>query len=193
MEPRFFATRAAWRAWLARHHAGATEVLVGFHKNGSGRPSMTWPESVDEALCFGWIDSIRRRIDDDSYSNRFTPRKRGSSWSARNVQRVGELRELGLMAPAGLAAFEAREEGRTGQYSYEQAPRVLEGPFEARLRRNATAWRFWQEQPPSYRRAASHWVVSPKQASTRERRLETLIEDCAAARLIKPMRYGRNA
>jgi uncharacterized protein YdeI (YjbR/CyaY-like superfamily) len=168
-------------------------VLVGFRKKGSGSPSLTWPESVDEALCFGWIDSIRRRIDDDSYSNRFTPRKRGSSWSARNVQRVGELRELGLMTPAGLTAFEAREEGRTGQYSYEQAPRDLEGRFQARLRRDAAAWRFWQAQSPSYRRAASFWVMSPKQASTRERRIETLIEDCAAARPIKPMRYGRSA
>jgi uncharacterized protein YdeI (YjbR/CyaY-like superfamily) len=113
MKPRFFANPAEWRAWLEEHHATAREVIVGFHKKGSGRPSITWPESVDQALCFGWIDSVRRRIDDDSYSNRFTPRRPRSTWSAVNVRRVGELRELGLMTPAGLAAFGARENGRS--------------------------------------------------------------------------------
>ena len=120
MEPTFFATPEDFRAWLEAHHDTATELLVGFHKKGSGRPSITWPESVDQALCFGWIDGVRRRIDDDSYSIRFTPRKQRSNWSVVNVRRVGELTELGLMRPAGLAAFERRSDDRTAIYAYEQ-------------------------------------------------------------------------
>ena len=120
MEPTFFATPEDFRAWLEEHHDTETELLVGFHKKGSGRPSITWPESVDQALCFGWIDGVRRRIDDDSYSIRFTPRKQRSTWSAVNVRRVGELTELGLMRPAGVAAFERRSDDRTAIYAYEQ-------------------------------------------------------------------------
>jgi uncharacterized protein YdeI (YjbR/CyaY-like superfamily) len=192
MRPRFFASPEAWRAWLEEHHATDMEVVVGFRRKVTRRPSMTWPEAVDQALCFGWIDGIRRRIDDESYSNRFTPRRRGSSWSAINVMRVGELRRLGLMRAAGLAAFEARQDARTGQYSYERASRDLDAPFEARLRGDPAAWRYWQAQAPSYRRVASHWVMSAKQAATRERRLAGLIEDSAAGRPIKPLRYGGN-
>ena len=193
MKPRFFATAANWRAWLEEHHATAPEVVVGFYRKGSRKPSVTWPEAVDQALCFGWIDGIRRRIDDESYSNRFTPRRRASNWSVINVKRVRELRALGLMRPAGLAAFEAREDARTGQYSYEQAGRELEPELEARLRANAEAWRYWQAQPAGYRRTVSHWITSAKQPATRERRLASLIEDSAAGRPIKPMRYGQRS
>jgi len=193
LKPRFFATAANWRAWLEEHHATAPEVVVGFYRKGSRKPSVTWPEAVDQALCFGWIDGIRRRIDDESYSNRFTPRRRGSNWSVINVKRVGELRALGLMRPAGLAAFEAREDARTGQYSYEQAGRELEPELEARLRANAEAWRYWQAQPAGYRRTVSHWITSAKHPATRERRLASLIEDSAAGRPIKPMRYGQRS
>jgi uncharacterized protein YdeI (YjbR/CyaY-like superfamily) len=192
MRPRFFASPESWRAWLEQHHATDMEVVVGFRRKASRRPSMTWPEAVDQALCFGWIDGIRRRIDDESYSNRFTPRRRGSNWSAVNVKRVGELFRLGLMRPAGLAAFEARQDARTGQYSYERASRDLDALFEARLRGDPAAWRYWQAQAPSYRRVASHWVMSAKQAATRERRLAALIQDSAAGRPIKPLRYGGN-
>ncbi len=138
MEPIFFATPADFRAWLEEHHATETELIVGFHKKSSGRPSITWPEAVDQALCFGWIDGVRRRIDDDSYSNRCTPRKPRSNWSAINVKRVAELTELGLMHPAGLAAFERRSDDRTAIYAYEQRQTAkLEPAMEARFKEDA--------------------------------------------------------
>lgn len=188
MEPRFFATRAEFRAWLAAHHADADELLVGFYKKASGRPSITWPESVDEALSFGWIDGIRRRIDDESYSIRFTPRRRRSTWSAVNIKRAGELIEEGRMTPAGLAAFEARDEARSAIYSYEQRHKAaLEPEQEARLRANAAAWDWFQSRPPAWRRGAIYWVTSAKRADTRERRLTTLIEAAAAGRMPKAL------
>lgn len=188
MTPTFFATPAEFRAWLEEHHAAATELLVGFHKKGSGRPSITWPESVDQALCFGWIDGVRRRIDDESYTIRFTPRKARSTWSAVNVRRVAELTAQGRMRPAGLAAFERRSGDRTGIYSYEQRRQAALGEeHERRFRENAKAWEWFQSQPPWYRRAAAWWVISPKRDDTRERRLATLIEDSAAGRPVKPL------
>src|SRR3954451_10588727 len=141
VQPRFFATPAEFRAWLAEHHETETELLVGFHKKGSGRPSITWPESVDEALCFGWIDGVRRRIDDEAYSIRFTPRKAHSMWSAINIKRVAELIEDGLMRPAGLAAFERRSEERSGIYSYEQRKAArFDADQEREFRANEAAW-----------------------------------------------------
>jgi uncharacterized protein YdeI (YjbR/CyaY-like superfamily) len=191
VEPRFFATPDEFRAWLAEHHETAGELLVGFHKKGSGRPSMTWPESVDQALCFGWIDGIRRRIDDDAYSIRFTPRKRTSTWSTVNVRRMGELIEAGLVAPMGLAAFEARREDRSGIYGHERAtPAELEADQQRRLEADAEAWAWFSAQAPSYRRTAIHWVVSAKRPETRERRLAALIEDSRAGVKVKPLRWG---
>jgi uncharacterized protein YdeI (YjbR/CyaY-like superfamily) len=185
-KPRFFTSAAEFRAWLETHHARATEIVVGYYKRGTDKPSLTWPESVDEALCFGWIDGVRHSIDDERYQIRFTPRKPSSKWSAVNRRRVAALIAEGRMHPAGLAAFEAR--GADTDYSYEGTRRrELDGEALARLRANAKAWRFGQAQPPWYRRAASHWVTSAKQEATRERRLETLISDCAAGRTIKPL------
>jgi uncharacterized protein YdeI (YjbR/CyaY-like superfamily) len=188
MEPTFFATPADFRAWFEANHADHGELLVGFHKKGSGRPSITWPESVDEALCFGWIDGVRRSIDGDSYSIRFTPRKPRSIWSAVNTRRAQELIEEGRMTPPGLAALERRDEKRSGVYSFERGEAAkLDAEQERRFRAAAGAWEWFQSRPPSYRRAALHWVVSAKRAETRERRLATLIEDSANGRTIKPL------
>jgi uncharacterized protein YdeI (YjbR/CyaY-like superfamily) len=188
MEPTFFATPADFRAWLERHHESHTELIVGFHKRGSGRPSITWPEAVDQALCFGWIDGVRRRIDDTRYSIRFTPRKARSTWSAVNVKRMKELVDQGLVASTGLAAFERRADDRTAIYSYEQRKSArLEPDQERRLRADDRAYAFFESQPPSYRRAAIHWVTSAKKPETRERRLAQLIADSAAGRTVPPL------
>jgi uncharacterized protein YdeI (YjbR/CyaY-like superfamily) len=185
MDPTFFATPDAFRAWLQEHHETESELLVGFHKKGSGRPSITWPESVDQALCFGWIDGVRRRIDDDSYSIRFTPRKPSSTWSAVNVRRMKELVEQGLATPAGRAAFERRADDKTAIYSYEQRRAAqLEPEQERRFRANERAWSWFEAQAPSYRRTAIHWVTSAKRPETRERRLTQLIEDSEAGQRI---------
>ena len=189
MDPTFFATPDELRAWLQEHHETESELLVGFHKKGSGRPSITWPESVDQALCFGWIDGVRRRIDDDSYSIRFTPRKPSSTWSAVNVRRMRELVEQGLTASAGRAAFERRADDKTAIYSYEQRKAAqLEPEQERRFRDNERAWSWFEAQAPSYRRTAIHWVTSAKRPETRERRLTQLIEDSEAGRRIAPLR-----
>ena len=194
MEPTFFATPEDFRAWLEAHHDTAPELLVGFHKKGSGRPSITWPESVDEALCFGWIDGVRRRIDDASYSIRFTPRKARSTWSAVNVRRVGELTDQGLMHPAGLAAFERRSDDKTAIYAYEQRKAAELDPEQERLfRANEQAWAWFQAQPASYRRTATYWVISAKREETRQRRLERLISDSAAARPIPSLTPRRGS
>jgi uncharacterized protein YdeI (YjbR/CyaY-like superfamily) len=186
--PRFFATPDDWRAWLARHHATAPELWVGFHKKDSGRPSITWPESVDQALCFGWIDGVRKRIDEASYVIRFTPRRKGSTWSSVNIARVKELAGIGLMQPAGLAAFEARSEARSGIYAYEQRKDArLPDAMERQFKRTPKAWAFFQAQPAGYRHTATWWVVSAKKEETRARRLATLIEDSAAGRPMKSM------
>lgn len=180
---RFFSEPSLWRQWLEEHHGSATELWVGFHKTDSGRPSITWPESVDEALCFGWIDGNRKRIDDTTYKIRFTPRRRGSVWSSTNVKRIEELIELGLVRPAGLRAFRERAEARTKLYAYENAPAELPAESERGFRANERAWLFFQSQPPSYRRTCIWWVISAKQEPTREKRLARLIEDSEQGRL----------
>jgi uncharacterized protein YdeI (YjbR/CyaY-like superfamily) len=188
MEPTFFATPAELRAWLEEHHESESELLVGFHKKGSGRPSITWPESVDQALCFGWIDGVRRSLGEDAYTIRFTPRKARSNWSAVNVARMNELIAEGLVAPAGLAAFERRSDDRTAIYSYEQRKTATLPPeYEQQLRSNEGAAEFFDSQPPWYRRTATHWVISAKREATRERRLAQLIEDSANGRRIGPL------
>jgi uncharacterized protein YdeI (YjbR/CyaY-like superfamily) len=181
----FFATPAEFEAWLESNHGQALEHWVGFHKKGSGLPSMTWPEAVDEALCFGWIDGVRKSIDEKSYVIRFTPRKSRSTWSAVNIKRVPELIAEGRMRPAGLRAFAARSEERSGIYSHEQQNAVeLGDAYEQQFRANHGAWDFFQAQAASYRKAAIWWVISAKRAETRERRLTALIEDSAAGRKI---------
>jgi uncharacterized protein YdeI (YjbR/CyaY-like superfamily) len=184
MKPIFFTTPAEWRAWLQKNHAKQSEVLVGFYKKASGRPTMTWSEAVDQALCFGWIDGVRRSIDEKSYANRFTPRRPDSNWSAVNIKKVEQLTRQGLMHPAGLAAFDKRSEERSKTYSYERTNAKLDESQEKRFRAHKEAWAFWESQPPGYRRTATWWVVSAKRAETRERRLTTLIEDSANGRRI---------
>ena len=188
MEPIFFSSPADFRAWLEEHHAQASELWVGFYKKASGRPSITWPEAVDQALCYGWIDGVRKSVDADSYANRFTPRRARSTWSAVNLRRAQELIDAGLMRPAGLAAFEQRAEARSGVYSYEQRHEATLGDdFERQFRANEPAWAFFQTQPAWYRRAATWWVVSAKKEETQRRRLATLIEDSARQRTIPPL------
>jgi len=188
IRPRFFATPEKLREWLEEHGGEESELHVGFYKKGSGRPSVTWPESVDEALSFGWIDGVRRRIDDESYTIRFTPRKRTSTWSAVNVARVAELVRLGRMRPAGLAAFEARAAAKTGIYAYEnRGAAVLDAKQEKLFRASRAAWKFFSAQPPWYRKTAIWWVVCAKREETRERRLATLIAESAAGRTIRPL------
>jgi uncharacterized protein YdeI (YjbR/CyaY-like superfamily) len=179
VNPTFFKTPADFRSWLEKHHARADELLVGFYKKESGKPSITWPESVDEALCFGWIDGIRRRIDDISYSIRFTPRRRSSIWSNVNTKRVAELIKEKRMRPAGVKAFEARDPKKTGIYSFERETATLPAEFERVFRANTKAWKFWEAQPPGYRRLAAYFVTSAKQDETRRRRLDLLIRDSA--------------
>ena len=178
--PKFFASLSEWRAWLEKHHADTHELWVGFYKRDSGRPSITWPESVDGALCFGWIDGVRKSIDAIRYKIRFTPRKPRSVWSAININRVTELSKSGHMHSAGLAAFEKRSHDRSAIYAYEQRKKAkLPAPFEKKFRANGGAWKFFQSQPPWYQRTSTYWVVSAKKEETRLKRLDTLI-DCSA-------------
>ncbi len=187
-EPIFFATPAEFRAWLHEHHATAREQWVGFYRVGSGRPSITWPESVDEALCFGWIDGLRKSIDDVSYMIRFTPRKPDSIWSAVNMGRVAVLTDQGRMQPAGLAAYARRRDETSAIYSYEQREQAaLEEAEEQQFRANAAGWQFFQAQPRSYRQAAIRWVLSAKKPETRLSRLARLIDDSAQGRTVPPL------
>jgi uncharacterized protein YdeI (YjbR/CyaY-like superfamily) len=187
-EPTFFASPAAWREWLDKHHETASECLVGLVKVTTGAANMTWSESVDQALCFGWIDGVRRRIDDRSYSIRFTPRKPASIWSRINVEKVTALEAAGLMAPAGRQAFAGRSAGKTAIYSYERDAEDFSDEQAAEFGSNQPAWTFWLAQAPWYRRNATHWVLGAKRAETRERRLKQLIEDSAHGRRLRHLR-----
>ena len=180
-------TADEFRAWLEENHETASEIEVVFYKKGSGKPSMTWSESVDEALCFGWIDGVRRGRDEESYTIRFTPRKPRSTWSKVNVAKVERLKERGLMRPAGLAAFERRTEDNTGVYSFENETE-LAPEYDAQPRSNKAASDYFESRPPWYRRTAIHLVMSAKREETRLRRLAQLIEDSAAGRDIKQLR-----
>ena len=193
MKPTFFRTPLELRDWLERHHDTTPELFVGFYKKGSGKPSITWPESVDEALCFGWIDGIRRTIDDESYVIRFTPRRTRSIWSAINIKRMNELLRLGRVQPAGRRAFEARDLKRSAVYSYEQRQndQRLAPAYAAKLKANRKAWTFFRSQAPWYQRTVSRWVMSAKREETKLRRLATLIDDSAQQRRIGPV--GRPA
>jgi uncharacterized protein YdeI (YjbR/CyaY-like superfamily) len=192
MSPTYFATPADWRAWLERNHGSTRELLVGFHKRGSGHPSITWPESVEAALCFGWIDGHRKRLDEERYTIRFTPRQPGSTWSAINIRKIKELTRLGLMTPAGLAAFRKRSTKKSGIYSHEQRhTATLKRDEERGLRANPAAWTDWQRRAPSYRKAAIWWIVSAKKPETRARRLGILIRDSAAGRTVPPLTWSK--
>jgi uncharacterized protein YdeI (YjbR/CyaY-like superfamily) len=188
---KFFATQGELRKWLAKNHNKLSEQWIGFYKKGSGRPSITWPESVDEALCFGWIDGLRESIDDEAYKIRFTPRREGSIWSAVNIKRARELVELGLMMPSGLSQFEKRDEARTNRYAYERKNVMFDAGYIAIFKKNKNAWSFFDKQPPGYKHLMTHRVMSAKQEATRLRRLEVLIAESAAGRrmdLLKPER-----
>ena len=187
-DPTFFATPADFRAWLMAHHEISQELWVGYYKKESGKASITWPESVKQALCFGWIDGLRKSVDDESYMIRFTPRKRTSNWSEINIRYVAELTEQGLMQPAGLAIFALRSEEKSRVYSHEQQQNAsLNAEEEQQFCTHPEAWSFFQSKPPSYRKQAIWWVVSAKQEKTRQKRLQTLIEDSAHQRTIAPL------
>jgi uncharacterized protein YdeI (YjbR/CyaY-like superfamily) len=183
VDPTYFATPADFRAWLERHHGSAGELLVGFVKKGGKQPSITWPEAVDQALCFGWIDGVRRRIDDERYSVRFTPRKPGSRWSAVNIRRATDLDAKGLLRPPGRQAFAARSEARSRTYSYEQRQTPeLDAPLARVLKANKQAAAFLATLPPSYRRKVVHWVMTAKSAEVRLQRLQRAIAAFAKGR-----------
>ncbi len=181
----FFAAPKDLRAWLRENHATARELWVGFYKKHTGRPSVTWPESVDEALCVGWIDGIRKTIDEERYQIRFTPRGRGSIWSAVNIKRVEVLTNEKRMQPAGATAFAARTENKSGIYAYEQRSEKLPEPYAGLLRKNKAAWKFFQAQPPSYRKTIGWWVTSAKREETRRKRLEQLLVASAEGRRLR--------
>lgn len=184
MKPVFFDSPDAFRAWLRTNHKKSDELIVAFHKKNTGKPSMTWPESVAEALCYGWIDSVRRRVDDDAYTIRFTPRRKGSKWSAVNVKMVAELEAAGKMRKAGRDVFHARPDPSGGGYSYERENARLDATRVARLKKHKAAWAFFESRPPGYRRLMAHWVMSAMKDETRDRRLARLIEASAAGKRI---------
>jgi len=187
-DPLVFETPAELRDWFDANHETASELWLGSYKKATGKPSVQWSEAVDEALCVGWIDSIRYSLDAERSAQRFTPRRKGSNWSAVNIAKVAELTAQGRMRPAGLEAFEARTDARSAVYSYEQRhAAAFATNDEARFRANARAWEWWASRPPSYRTAATYWVVSAKKPETQARRLDTLIEDSAAGRTVKPL------
>ena len=189
MKPTFFPSPSEWRAWLEAHHETHEELGVGFYKRDSGKPSITWPEAVDGALCFGWIDGVRKSLDDISYVIRFTPRRSRSVWSAINIKRVAELSQLGLMQPAGIQAFERRTGDRSEIYAYEQRKGArLNAESGKKFRANRKAWKFFQAQPPWYQRTASWRVISAKKEETRLKRLAELIRDSEQGRAIKELR-----
>ena len=183
----YFPTSADLRAWFEAHHADSEVLWVGYYKKATGIASITWPESVDQALCFGWIDGVRYKIDDQRYKIRFTPRRARSTWSNVNIQRVEELIAAGLMRPAGLAGYEARGEERSGVYTYEQPVHELEETYRQQIQANPDAWAFFEAQAAWYRRTALRWILSAKKEETRQRRLATLIADSAAGRTVPPL------
>ena len=184
----YFDSTEALRDWFDANHATAEDLWVGYHRVATGVPSVTWSQAVDEALCVGWIDGIRKRVDDRRFVQRFTPRRRGSTWSAINVAKVAALTAEGRMRPAGIAAFEARTAANTAIYGYEQAAAAFSDDEVDRFQRDDGAWAAWSKRPPSYRKAATHWVVSAKRPETRERRLTALIEASAAGTDVQPLR-----
>ena len=176
MEPKHFPTKADFRTWLEAHHNQEEELWVGYYKKATKKPSITWPQSVDEALCFGWIDGLRKSVDEESYKIRFTPRRPNSTWSAVNIKRFGELKAMGLIRPAGQAAYERKAEKRSELYSYEQGTLGLSRAYEQKIKANQKAWDFFQSLPPSVKKPSIWYIMSAKREDTRLRRLDTLIQ-----------------
>ncbi|MEM7370555.1 MAG: YdeI/OmpD-associated family protein [Bacteroidota bacterium] len=188
MEPTFFETGAEFRDWLVGHHTSEKELWVGYYKKASGIPSMTWPESVDQALCFGWIDGIRKSVDAVSYKIRFTPRNPKSIWSAVNIKKMALLTQQGLMTPAGLALFDKRIEEKSRIYSHERKTAKLPPEYSKKIQANLKAWEYFSNMPPGYTKTSVHWVISAKREETRLRRLAVLIESCEQGRKIPLLR-----
>jgi uncharacterized protein YdeI (YjbR/CyaY-like superfamily) len=186
-----FPDKAAFRAWMEQHHDSVSELWVGYYRKGVGKVSLRYADAVDVGLAFGWIDGLTYRVDDEVHANRFTPRRKGSNWSAINVERMRALIDAGEAHAAGIAAFEARRPDRVGVYSYENAPRDLPAELAERMRRDGAAWAFWEAQPASYRRSATYWLVSAKRPETRERRFETLLNDSASGRRLRQFTQDR--
>lgn len=192
MTPQFFTESGEFRQWLEQHHNSEQELWVGYYKKGAGKPTITWPESVDEALCYGWIDGLRKSLGAESYMIRFTPRKPRSIWSVVNMNRVEELKSQGRMKPEGLRAYELRSAERSAVYSFEQKePAKLSDAFEERIRANQQAWNYFQAQAPWYKKAAIHWVMSAKKEETRVKRLAVLIEDSEQGRTIPSLSWKK--
>jgi uncharacterized protein YdeI (YjbR/CyaY-like superfamily) len=183
----FFESPAQLRAWFQANHESATELWAGQHRKSIGRPSVTWPEVVDQSLCFGWIDSVRYSVDKESFAQRLTPRRKGSVWSAVNIKRFAELENAGLVHPKGRAAFAARDDARSAIYSYENRKRGLDIEMEDAFRKHDAAWKFFESQAPWYRRAATYWVVSAKREETRLKRLQALIDHSKVGKRIPPL------
>ncbi|HET8910991.1 MAG TPA: YdeI/OmpD-associated family protein [Ktedonobacteraceae bacterium] len=190
MEATFFITPTDFRRWLEENQASTTELLLGFYKKNSNKPGITYAQALDEALCYGWIDGVRRSLDETSYTIRFTPRKASSIWSNVNIKRAEELIELGLMQPAGLKAFNKRRPDKSGIYSFETDEQQLDTGYEEQFRARSEAWAFFQSQPPYYQKTARFWVMSAKKEETRLKRLATLIEDSSHHRRLKNLSYG---
>ena len=180
MAPKFFPDQNEFRKWLEKNHAKKSELVVGYYKVDSGKPSMTWSESVDQALCFGWIDGVRRSIDKERYQIRFTPRRATSIWSAVNIKKIKDLTEKGLMRPAGIAAFEKLKKKKSEIYSYENKILDFTPEFEKEFKNNKTAWKYFQSLAPSYKKSSTNWVMSARQAATKRKRFSRLIADCVA-------------
>jgi uncharacterized protein YdeI (YjbR/CyaY-like superfamily) len=185
MKPRYFKSQADFRRWLEAHHAADRELLVGFYKKDAGRSGISYKEAVDEALCFGWIDGIKKRVDESSYTHRFTQRQASSTWSAINIKRAKELRALGLMAGAGLKAFEGRDPKKEQLYSFENRPAAFDAVTERAFKANAKAWTFFGAQPPGYQRLVTFWVMSAKQHETRLRRLGALMKSSSEGKRLQ--------
>lgn len=175
MNPQFYLTQEDFRQWLEENHETADEIIVGYYNVKSGKGGMTWSESVDQALCFGWIDGVRRKIDEESYCNRFTPRRANSNWSAVNIAKVAELTAKGLMMPAGIEAYKKRAESRSGVYAYENEAKTFSDEYEKSFQKNEQAWEFFQKQANWYKKQMVSWVMTAKQEATREKRLEKLM------------------
>lgn len=190
MKPIFFPSPADFRRWLEEHHTSEQELWVGFYKRATGKPSITWPEAVDQLLCFGWIDGVRRSLGEESYAIRVTPRRPGSVWSAVNVKRVKELTKLGLMQETGLAAFRGANARKTNRYSFERDNVKLDPALEKQFRANRKAWAFFQQQPPGYRKIVLWWIMSGKQEATRQKRFAILLDASDSEARVDLMRPG---
>lgn len=194
MTPEFFAKQSGLRKWFEKNHKKETELIVGFYKVNSGKPSITWSQSVDQALCFGWIDGVRKSIDKDSYQIRFTPRKPTSTWSIINIQKIKELTKQGLMKPAGIASFKSRKENKSKLYAHENEEIEFSPHVKKHFKANRIAWNYFQSLAPTYRKSSKNWVMSAKQETTREKRLRKLIEDSeASVNMWKDSKYQRSA